>query len=170
MTRIRNVHERRIAASPELIWRLLLAMSGPEDQLWPSGVPPLRFDGPMAVGARGGHGPIRYELTSLDPRAGLLSFRFREPTGLVGHHSFHVTPVELSDTTGTVLRHELVASPEGWMRLQWPLLVRWIHDAVIEEVFDRAEVATGSTPASSYQRSRWVRILLARGAPRPRRR
>lgn len=160
-----NVHQRRIEARPEQVWDLLMAMSGPDDQLWPDGVPALRFDGPLAVGAQGGHGPIRYQLTSLDETTGIV-FRFQEPTGLVGHHSFHVLP---DGKGGTVLRHELVARSEGWMRVQWPLVVRWVHDAVLEELLDRAELGTGHVPAHPHQRSPWVRSLLswpARPCPR----
>lgn len=164
-TKINNVHERRLAARPERVWDLLLKISGPDDQLWPSGVPTVRLDGPLAEGAIGGHGPIRYEVTRVDPKARDLVFRFREPTGLVGHHSFHVRP---DGKAGALLRHEVVATPEGWMRMRWPLIVRWIHDTVVEEVMDRAEVATGNAPIRSHQRSRWVKILLALGAPRPR--
>jgi hypothetical protein len=139
-----------------------MTMSSPDDRLWPSGVPGLRFDGPLAVGASGGHGPIRYQLTSLDEKTGMV-FRFQEPTGLVGHHSFHVLP---DGRAGTVLRHELVAEPEGWMRARWPLAVRWVHHTVLEELLDRAELGTGNAPAQPHQRSLWVRSLLSVGAPR----
>ena len=164
-TKIRNVHERRIAADPDLVWDLLMTMSGPNDRLWPPGMPTMRFDGPLAVGSHGRHGPIHYQVTSLDPTAGDVVFGFREPTGLVGHHSFHVRP---HGNAGAVLRHEVVADPEGWMRLKWPLIVRWVHDAVVEEILDRAEVATGTLPAQPHQRSPWVRCLLTLGAKRPR--
>ena len=156
-----NVHERRVAADPDGVWDLLMAMSGPSDRLWPPGIPPMRFDGPLAVGARGRHGPIHYTVTSLDPAAGNLVLRFREPTGLLGHHAFRVRQ---NGKTGAVLRHEVIADPQGSMRLKWPLIIRWIHDAVVEEVLDRAEVATGHAPAQPYQRSRWVRSLLTLGA------
>jgi len=164
-TKIRNVHERRIAADPEVVWDLLMVMPGPDGRLWPPGIPPMRFDRPLAVGAYGRHGPIHYKVTSLDPSAGNLVFEFREPTGLVGHHSFHVRPDE---NASAVLRHEVIANPEGWMRLEWPLIIRWVHDAVVEEILDRAEVATGTVPDQPYQRSLWVRGLLALGAKRPR--
>ncbi len=162
--RICNVHERRIAAAPEQVWGLLMTLSGPDDRLWPAGVPPLRFDGPLAVGARGRHGPIHYELTALEPSAGSLVFSFREPTGLVGHHSFHVSSDE---NAGALLRHEVIARPEGWMRLRWPLIVRWLHDTVVEEVFDQAERAMGNPPAHPHQRSWWVKSLWALAAKRP---
>ena len=164
-TKIRNVHQRRIAAEPEVVWDLLMAMPGPNGQLWPPGVPTMRFDGPLALGAYGRHGPIHYQVTFLDPTARNLVFEFREPTGLVGRHSFHV---RTDGKEGAVLRHEVVANPEGWMRLKWPLIIRWVHDAVVEEILDRAEVATGTVPVRPYQRSLWVRAMLSAGATAPR--
>lgn len=163
--RIRNVHKRRIAADPEVVWDLLMAMPGPNGRLWPRGMPPMRFDRPLALGALGRHGPIHYKVTSLDPAGGNVVFGFREPTGLVGHHAFHVRP---DGKAGAVLRHEVIANPEGWMRLKWPVIARWVHDAVVEEVLDLAEVATGTVPVQSHHRSLWVRGLLALGAKRPR--
>lgn len=131
-TVICNIHQRRISASPDQVWDLLMTISGPDDRVWPSGAPALRFDGPLAVGARGGHGPIRYQATSLDETTGMV-FRFLEPTGLIGHHSFQVLP---DGRAGTILRHELVAQPVGWMRARWPLGVLWVHDALVEELLD----------------------------------
>jgi hypothetical protein len=159
--KIRNVHERRIAANPDVVWDVLMAMPGPNGRLWPPGIPSMRFDGPLAVGADGRHGPIHYQVTVLDPAAGNVVFAFREPTGLVGRHSFYVRP---DKNAGAMLRHEVVANPEGWMRLKWPLIIRWVHDAVVEEVLDRTEVATGTVPVQPYKRSLWVRSLLAMGA------
>lgn len=78
-----NVHQRRGAARPEQVWDLLMTMSSPDDRLWPSGIPAPRLDGPLAVGAHGGHGPIRYQLTSLDETTGMV-FRFQKP--IQPHH------------------------------------------------------------------------------------
>jgi len=164
-TKIRNVHERRIAADPEVVWDLVMAMPGPNGRLWPTGIPAMRFDGPLALGAHGRHGPIHYTVTFLDATAGNLVLAFREPTGLVGRHSFHVRS---DGRAGALLRHEVVANPEAWMRLKWPLAIRWVHDAVVEELMDRAEVATGTGPTWPYRRSLWVKTLLAVGAKRSR--
>ncbi len=161
---IRNVHQRRLAAGPYKVWGLLATMSSPDDRLWPHGWPPVRLDGPLAVGARGGHGPVHYDVVAMNETSGLV-LRFREPTGLVGHHSFHVVP---DGEAGAVLRHELVARPQARMWLLWPLVMRWLHDAVVEELLDRAELGTGTVPAQPYQRSRWVRTL--RASHRPQRR
>jgi len=108
---------------------------------------------------------VHYDVAAMDQTSGLV-LRFREPTGLIGHHAFHV----VSDgSAGTVLRHELVAHPHGRMRMRmrvlWPLVMRWLHDAVVEELLDRAELGTGTVPAQPYRRSRWVRTLRASHSP-----
>lgn len=140
-----------------------MTMSSRDDRLWPPGIPALRFDGPLAVGTHGSHGPIHYEVTAVEPSNGTLMFHFRKPTGLVGHHSFHVSP---DGQAGTLLRHEVVANPQGWMRLKWPLMIRWAHDVVVEQVLDQAELAMGILPAPRRQRSRLVTSVLARGVRR----
>jgi len=159
---IRNIHQRRLAASPDQVWELLTTLSSPDDRLWPDGWPPVRLDGPLAVGARGGHGPVHYDVTAMDKDVGLV-LTFREPTGLVGHHAFQVIP---DGSDGTLLRHELVGRPQGRMRVLWPLAMRWLHDTVVEELLDRAERGTGTVPAQPYQRSWWVRTLRAVPSPR----
>lgn len=46
ITRICNVHERRIAADPERVEDLSMTLSGPGDRLWPAEVPPCGSMGP----------------------------------------------------------------------------------------------------------------------------
>ena len=39
----------------------------------------------------------------------------------------------------TVLRHSVIAHPTSLaMRLAWPLAIRWLHDACVEDIFDTA--------------------------------
>ena len=54
------------------------------------------------------------------------------------------------------------------MRLLWPLGVRWIHDAVLEDLLDRAEAAVGAGPARPARWSPWVRLLRRLDGPRAR--
>lgn len=41
----------------------------------------------------------------------------------------------------------------------WPLAVRWLHDAVVEDLLDRAEATVGTGPARPARWSPWVRLL-----------
>lgn len=56
--RIRNVHERVVAAATGEIARLIATLGQPDDQLYPPLWQPMTFDGPVAVGATGTHGTI----------------------------------------------------------------------------------------------------------------
>jgi hypothetical protein len=97
------------------------------------------------VGASGGHGPIRYQVSRYVPGR-MAAFSFCTASGLDGGHRFEVVP----EGDGTVLRHVLEARPVGQGRLTWPLVMRPLHDALIEDAMDRAERAVGGHP-----RRRW---------------
>ena len=162
---VRNVHERRLRVRPERVGVLLDTLAGPEDRLWPARAwPPLRLDRPLAVGATGGHGPIRYAVEAHTPGT-LVSFRFAPSSGVDGTHAFRVLP----GGDGSVLRHELRAGTHGWMRLAWPGVVRWLHDALIEDLLDRAEDELHGSVARPARWSPWVWLLRAMaGHRRPR--
>lgn len=164
---IRNVHTRTLDATPAQAGALIDSLAGADDRLWPAGRwPALQLDGGLAVGARGGHGPIRYAVSDLDPGR-LACFRF-DPRLFDGHHAFTVTTRD----GRTVLRHDLDARPQGTMRLLWPLAVRRLHDALIEDALDRAEA--GLAGADWRPRRLGLRVRAARyaaaslsGAPSP---
>src|SRR3954471_9556807 len=126
---IRNVHERRLDAAPGEVGALLDSLAGADDRLWPHDRwPAMRFERPLdarasaeplRVGASGGHGPIRYQVSRYVPgRMG--AFSFCTASGLDGGHRFEVVP----EGDGTVLRHVLEARPVGQGRLTWPLVMR----------------------------------------------
>jgi hypothetical protein len=45
------------------------------------------------------------------------------------------------------------------MLLVWPLAIRWLHDACLEDLLDRAGAEVGSPAASPSRWSPWVRVL-----------
>lgn len=66
---IRNVHERVINAPIEALGALLDGLGQKDDRLWPSqSWTPMVLDRPLAVGADGGHGVIRYYVSELRAR------------------------------------------------------------------------------------------------------
>lgn len=153
---MRNVHERRIAAPAEQVGALLALLGGEQDQLWPEAEwMPMRLDQPLSVGATGGHDDIRYRVTAYDPGR-RVALQFTPPTPLHGWHAFEVEPLPQG---GTLLRHVMEGQPYGSMRVLWPLVVRWIHDALLEDLLDNAERAVGTGPAQPTRWSRWVRLL-----------
>ena len=97
----------------------------------------MRFDRPLAVGADGGHGPVRYHVTGYQPGR-RIEFTFHPRTGLIGTHTFEVLP---QGPGACLMRHRLTAEPRGAMRLLWPAVVRTCHDTVLEHLLDNAERA-----------------------------
>ncbi|MDA0637836.1 SRPBCC family protein [Nonomuraea sp. MCN248] len=152
-----NVHERLIHAEQSEVGPLIDSLAGDHDALWPRrDWPPMRLDGPLAVGAAGGHGPIRYTVITYVPST-WVRFGFSGPRGFDGFHEYAVLPV---DEHRTLLRHTLAMRVHGSARLTWPLLWRHLHDACVEDSLDRAE-ATRSPLAHPARRSPYVRLLRA---------
>ncbi len=151
---ITNIHSREFGCQPELLGSLLDRIADPDSPLWPTGWPLLKFDRPLAAGANGGHGPIRYFVARYQPGR-QITCRFAPSMGLVGSHTFSVQP----SATGSVLRHELTGRTMGSTRIFWPLAIRWLHDALIEDLLDRTAVGVGEPPAHPAKWSWWVRQL-----------
>ncbi|MBC9715137.1 SRPBCC family protein [Streptomyces sp. TRM66268-LWL] len=156
---VHNVHERLLAAKESEVGALVDSLSaGAADRLWPHPAwPPMEFDRPLAVGAKGGHGPVRYTVTSYVPGT-WIRFAFSGPRGFRGFHEFTVLPV---DEERTVLRHTLAMNPRGPARLSWPLAFRRLHDACVEDGLDRAELACTGTVARPARWTAYVRLLRA---------
>lgn len=153
-----NVHEREISATRGEVAALINSLGSKNDRLWPRGEwPAMRLDGPLRVGASGGHGPVRYFVTQYEPGE-RVEFQFTSPSGFNGFHSFTATSL-----TGksVLLRHELSMSPSGMSILTWPIFFRPLHNALIEECLDRGEIECGSSPVMVRRRTIWTKLLRA---------
>ncbi|MFF7752100.1 DUF2867 domain-containing protein [Streptomyces sp. NPDC007971] len=151
---IRNVHERTVEAPAEAVGALLDRVSSPNDPLWPAPAwPPMRFDRPLGVGADGGHGFVRYRVCAYEPGR-RARFAFTPP--LSGHHEFVVEPLGQDRCR---IRHTLELERRGSTLWTWILAVRWMHDTVVEELFDNVERAATGTVTSPVRWSLWVRLL-----------
>lgn len=151
---MRNIHERVIEAPSETMAPLLATLGQPNDQLWPRDWVPLRLDGPLGVGADGGHGPIRYHVTAYEPGK-RVEFTFHPRTGITGMHEF---TVEALSPGSCRLRHVLEATPKGIMRIALPLFVRSLHDAVLEDLLDNAQRHAEGTVSNPARWSWWVKL------------
>lgn len=165
MALVRNTHERVIAAPAEALGELAAALGGARDRLWPSPEwEPMRLDRPLSVGAEGGHGPIRYRVSEYEPGR-RVRFEFAPGTGFDGYHEFVIEP---RPDGSSVLRHHAEAVPSGSTRLAWPLAIRQLHDAIVEDLLDNAEhAATGQRPPARRW-SPWVRLLRRIDPPKAR--
>jgi uncharacterized protein DUF2867 len=153
-----NIHERALPVPVDQVGPLLDRLGGPADVLWPSPAwQPMVLDRPVGVGAAGGHGPFRYRVTAHQPGR-RVEFTLEPGHGVRGTHTFTAAPVGAGRT---VLSHVADAEITGTMRVLWPLAVRWLHDAVVEDLLDRAEAAVGTGPVRPARWSPWVRLLRA---------
>ncbi len=161
-----NIHERILDADAAKVGELIDGLASADDRLWPGDQwPAMRLDRPLGVGAAGGHGPIGYVVEAYSP-ARSVRFRFTKPAGFVGNHRFEVEPV---DASRTKLRHVIEMEARGLAWLKWAVVIRPLHDAVLEDALDRAEKFIGKQP-SSRPWSCWVRISPvddAAARPRP---
>ena len=134
---VRNIHERMINAPLAEAGHLIDRLGSREDELWPRDEwPPVRFDRPLAVGAKGGHAAVRYAVEEYVPGR-LVRFRFLEPRGFIGTHSFDAEEIAPQQVR---LRHTLEMRVKGAARVTWPIIFRPLHDALIEDAFDHAEI------------------------------
>jgi len=156
--KIWNVHERRLNAPPEKVGTILNTLSSKGDRLWPSDTwPPQQFDKPLGVGARGGHGPVRYAVSAYVPGR-IVEYRF-DGTGLTaawdGRHLFEVIPRK----SHVILRHTIdaAADPKTW--ITWFLMIRPMHNALMEDALDRAESGLDIGPKRPARWGLWVRLM-----------
>jgi hypothetical protein len=156
-----NIHERELEASHEKAGALIDSLSSPSDSLWPrQSWPPMHFDRPLAVGATGGHGPIRYRVESYTPGQS-VKFRFLEPKGFDGYHCFEIAHVS---ERSCVLRHTIEMTTHGLACFTWMLIIRPLHDALLEDALDVAQASLGLIPQKHTWslRVRFLRWMLAK--------
>lgn len=135
-----NIHRRPLAAPAHRVGALIDQLASPQDALWPChSWPRMRLDGPLAPGARGGHGPIRYVVEQVEPGQS-VRLRFTGPAGFDGWHALRLLP---ASDSGCVLEHRIETRLRGWAMLSWPLLYRPLHDALIEDAFTQVEASLG---------------------------
>ncbi|HXY57076.1 MAG TPA: hypothetical protein VEH76_00690, partial [Methylocystis sp.] len=137
------------------------------DALWPNELwPAMTFEGPLRLGAQGGHGPIRYRVAEIAPGR-RIAFAFTAPLGFEGFHAFEIEPLSADEA---LLRHRLEMNSTGLALLSWPLLFRPLHDALIEDALTKAEASLGvAGRVRPWPRQViFLRWLLSRGKARKR--
>lgn len=164
--RVRNVHERTLAASVREVGILIDKLGSTDDRIWPKHLwPRMLINQPLAIDAVGAHGPIHYVVESYDPGQ-RVRFHFTAPRGFKGYHEFQVEP---TTSDRAILRHVLEMRAVGVALLSWPIVFRPLHNALVEDLLDGAAVALGDAPLrhkwSLYVRAlRWIlrRLGVAR--------
>jgi hypothetical protein len=134
--KITNTHQRIIHQPTSAVAELFNTLTSKNDLMlttdkWPA----MKLDNGLMVGSKGGHGPIRYTVEAYSPGE-FIQFRFSKPRGFHGFHRFDIVAI---DKQTTEIRHVIDMNTSGLALLTWPLVIRWLHNALIEDAFDKTE-------------------------------
>ncbi|MDY8137441.1 hypothetical protein [Aquimarina sp. 2201CG5-10] len=153
--KVLNIHKRIINQPKQQVANLLGTLASREDKIWPfENWPRMKFKEGIQPGAKGGHGPIRYSVETYDPNV-LIQFRFYKPKGFNGIHKLEISEI---DETHTMLKHTIDMQTSGVGIFSWFFAIRWLHDALIEDAFDKVENNFGTTSKKTNW-NLWVRFL-----------
>jgi hypothetical protein len=142
--KVTNIHIRTIDQPLAKVSSLLGTLSSKGDMIWPKEKwPPMRFRDGLIVGARGGHGPIKYIIEKYNPGE-IIEFKFIKPSGFHGIHRFELKTVktlENSDleNTKTEITHVIDMKTSGFGTFLWIFFIRPLHNALLEDALDKVE-------------------------------
>jgi hypothetical protein len=129
-----NIHTRHLPASVAKVGELIATAASNEDRIWPhENWPRIYLDRPIQAGAVGGHGPIHYRVSFYEPQERV---RFEFTSGSVGWHEL---TLQATSAHSCLLTHTIQTQPSLKFRIAWLLVIRHMHDALIEDLFDKLE-------------------------------
>ena len=156
--KVLNIHTRIINQPKSKVTELLKTLSTENDKIWPKEKwPEIKFKDGIQVGSKGGHGPIRYSVEKYNPSE-IIQFRFSKPNGFNGIHKFEIN--ELSNEK-TEIKHTIDMNTEGKGTLIWTFAIRSLHNALIEDGFDKLE-NNFLENRKLTKWNRWVKFLRKR--------
>jgi hypothetical protein len=129
--KIKNRHERVVAAPPERIAALIADF----DRVWPTQIAPApRRHGHRLYDA----GPMLWE--EFDRPGAARAFRGVRPDELHGEPWFELEPAE----DATILRHTLEGHAAGQYEAIWRERIGPLHDLILEALLDNIQAAAAS--------------------------
>lgn len=153
--RVTNIHKRKIDQPKEDVSKLFKTLATREDKIWPiEKWPAMYFKEGIKVGSKGGHGMIRYKVVSLK-KGEHIKFEFTKPDGFYGTHELSIEGI--SDMTTEII-HEIKMNTSFKATFLWITMIKWLHDALIEDAFDKVEnqfLAKNKVTKHNF----WVRFL-----------
>ncbi len=153
--KVLNIHTRIIQQPKANVAELFTTLASKDDKMlatdkWHA----MRLDNGLTIGSKGGHGSIRYFVQEYELQKS-IQFTFTKPDGFNGFHQFEMKA--LADNT-TELKHTVNMKTSGLALLTWHLAIRWLHDAYIEDAFDKVENNFSAVHKVSKWNV-WVKIL-----------
>ena len=150
-----NIHKRTINQPKKKLTELIETLSTEKDKIWPfEKWPKMKFKEGLKEGSNGGHGPIRYTINKYIPGE-LIQFKFIKPEGFSGIHKFEIS--ELANNK-TELTHTIDMNTTGIGTLTWTIGIRWLHDALMEDLLDKIENQF-SNKSKRTEWNNWVKFL-----------
>lgn len=134
--KVLNIHKRIIHEPKEKVSQLFQTLASSNDLVWPyENWPAIRFRDSLKVGSKGGHGRIRYTIIEY-VEGEYIKFQFTQPKGFNGTHELRITMI---NDFKTQITHKISASTTFKATVFWVFVIRWLHDALIEDAFDKVE-------------------------------
>jgi len=134
--RVVNSHKRVIHQPKAQLSQLFDTLGLEDDKIWPhENWPAMRFKDGLKVGSQGGHGRIRYKIIAFSP-GNHIKFKFSKPEGFNGTHELIINSLTENSTE---IVHEILVNTSFKATFFWLFIIRWLHDALIEEAFDKVE-------------------------------
>ena len=150
-----NIHSRVISQPKSSIEKLFRTLASANDLLLATDKwSPMQLDQGLQVGSKGGHGPIGYTVRKYIPD-NLIEFEFTKPAGFHGIHKFEIRAM---GPDATLMSHTIDMQTRGAATFLWLFAIRWLHDAYIEDAFDKVENHFSEAKKQS-QWSVWVKLL-----------
>lgn len=149
-----NIHKRILSQPISKVGTLLNTLTTKNDRILATDKwSPMKLDQGLKIGSKGGHGPIKYFVIDYQPEKS-ITFQF----DMKGFNGFHRFEIEELDTNQTEISHCIHMKTTGSATLKWILAIRWLHDAYIEDAFDKVENHFSRHKKNSTW-SLWVKIL-----------
>ncbi|MDO6597504.1 hypothetical protein Q4512_11305 [Oceanihabitans sp. 2_MG-2023] len=132
-----NVHKRKIKQPIENVSVLFNTIATNKDAIWPvKNWPAIRFNEGVKVKSKGGHGIIKYTIIAFEEGKS-ITFKFTKPDGFIGIHQLFL---EIVSEKETEIIHEIRMHTSTFRAsILWFFVIKWLHDALIEEAFDNVE-------------------------------
>ncbi|GAA4310946.1 hypothetical protein [Nibribacter koreensis] len=159
--KVLNIHKREINQPKHEVAKLFNTLASENDMMLATDKwSPLILDKGLQVGSKGGHGPIKYSVTNYQ-EGDSITFRF-DLKGFDGCHTFALTEITPDKTE---LSHVIDMTTSGAATIKWAVAIRWMHDAFMEDAFDKVENHfTEDKKHSNW--NWWVRTLRKAMKPR----
>jgi hypothetical protein len=152
--KVLNIHNREITQPKSEVAKLFKTLATENDLMLATDKwSPMKLDKGLQVGSKGGHGPIKYFVTDYQ-KDNSIKFQF-DLTGFNGFHKFELFE---SEPNKTQLKHTIDMTTTGLATLKWAMAIRWLHNAYIEDAFDKVENYFTKDKKSSKW-SWWVKTL-----------